>query len=294
MRYHVIHRTTYTYESPVTVCHYMARLAPRSLPNQECPWHEVHIRPDPVERAARADYFGNHCLYFEIEGSHHQLEVIARSLVDVRANELIEPCETPPWESIRDACRADVYTPASAAGEFCFGSPLIQPGPLYAHYAAPSFPAGRPVLEALCDLNRRIHDDFIFDPSSTDVATPVADVLKQRRGVCQDFAQVMIACLRSIGLPARYVSGYLETLPPPGQEKLVGADASHAWVSVFCGDAVGWMDADPTNNVLPSDRHITVAWGRDFSDVSPLRGVTLGAGEQRLHVAVDVIPSGDG
>ena len=140
------------------------------------------------------------------------------------------------------------------------------------------------------DLNRRIFEDFLFDPTATDVATPVSHVLEKRRGVCQDFAQVMIACIRSLGLPARYVSGYLETQPPPGQEKLIGADASHAWVSVFCGDAFGWIDADPTNNVLPSDRHVTVAWGRDFADVSPLRGVTLGAGQQFLQVAVDVLP----
>jgi transglutaminase-like putative cysteine protease len=199
----------------------------------------------------------------------------------------------PAWETIRDACRADKFTQASAAAEFCFASPLIAPGPVFASYALTSFTPGRPVLDALCDLNRRIFTDFIFDPAATDITTPLADVMTKKRGVCQDFAQVMIACLRSISLPARYVSGYLETAPPPGQPRLVGADASHAWASLFCGDAIGWMDADPTNNVLPSEKHITVAWGRDFSDVSPLRGVTLGAREQRLKVAVDVIPASD-
>lgn len=293
MRYNIIHRTTYSYESPVTVGHYIARLEPRSLPFQECPWHELTIRPSPVQRSERADSFGNTNVYFEIEGSHQKLEVIARSLVEVENAKTFEPAETPAWESIRDACRSDVYNPATPAGELTFASTLIPVGEMYADYARPSFPTKRPILEGVCDLNRRIFTDFIFDPKATDAATPVEKALKQRRGVCQDFAQVMIACLRSIGLPARYVSGYLETLPPPGQVKLVGADASHAWISVYCGEVCGWMDADPTNNVLPSERHITVAWGRDFSDVSPLRGVTTGAGEQRLQVAVDVLPEVD-
>lgn len=292
MRYRIIHRTTYTYESPVTVCHYVARLAPRSLPGQECPWHEVHIRPEPVERATRLDYFGNTSLYFEIEGSHSQLEVISRSLVEVDSPEPIDPPATPPWEQVRDACRLPVWSPAAVASELISPSALVPIGPEFADYARPSFIAGRPVLDAVNDLNRRLYEDFLFDPAATDIATPVAQVLKQRRGVCQDFAQVMIACLRSLGLPARYVSGYLETEPPPGQEKLVGADASHAWVSVFCGEQTGWVDADPTNNVLPSERHVTLAWGRDFADVSPLRGVTIGSGEQSLQVAVDVLPDG--
>lgn len=293
VRYHIIHRTTYTYESPVTVGHYTARLEPRALPFQECPWHEITIRPIPMQRAERADSFGNTCVYFEIEGSHQKLEVIARSLVEVARGESISPSSTPAWETVRDACRADRATASSLAGELAFASQLIPIGSVFADYARPSFPAHRPILEAVCDLNRRIHEDFIFDPAATDFATPVEQVLKKRRGVCQDFAQVMIACLRSLGLPTRYVSGYLETLPPPGQVKLVGADASHAWVSVYCGETAGWMDADPTNNILPSDRHITVAWGRDFGDVSPLRGVTIGAGEQRLQVAVDVLPEAD-
>ncbi|HEY1082596.1 MAG TPA: transglutaminase family protein [Prosthecobacter sp.] len=293
MRYNIIHRTTYTYESAVTVGHYTARLEPRALPFQECPWHELTIRPSPVQRSERADYFGNTSVYFEIEGSHQKLEVIARSLVNVERASTFDPTTTPAWETIRDSSRTDTLTPASAAGELTFPSALIPVGPAFADYARPSFPPGRPILEAVCDLNRRIFEDFAFDPTATDYATPVEKALKQRRGVCQDFAQVMIACLRSIGLPARYVSGYLETLPPPGQVKLVGADASHAWVSVYCGETCGWMDADPTNNVLPSERHITAAWGRDFSDVSPLRGVTIGAGEQRLQVAVDVLPEPD-
>ena len=290
MQYRIIHRTTYTYESPVTVCHYLARLAPRALPGQECPWHEIHIRPEPMDRATRMDYFGNTTLYFEIEGAHSQLEVISRSLVEVLPQAALDPLATPPWESLRDACCGPTACAATAASELTYPSPLVPTGPSFADYARPSFLPGRPVLDAVSDLNRRIFEDFLFDPTATDIATPVSHVLEKRRGVCQDFAQVMIACIRSLGLPARYVSGYLETQPPPGQEKLIGADASHAWVSVFCGDAFGWIDADPTNNVLPSDRHVTVAWGRDFADVSPLRGVTLGAGQQFLQVAVDVLP----
>ncbi len=293
MRYSIIHRTTYSYESLVTVGHYTTRLEPRALACQECPWHELTIRPEPVQRSERADYFGNTTVYFEIEGAHQKLEVIARSLVEVEPIESIDPATTPPWETVRDSCRADRFTPSTHAGELTFASTLIPTGQIFADYALPSFPAKRPILEGVCDLNRRVNEDFIFDPKATDYTTPVTEVLKKRRGVCQDFAQVMIACLRSLGLPARYVSGYLETMPPPGTVKLIGADASHAWVSVFCGEACGWMDADPTNNILPSDRHITVAWGRDFSDVSPMRGVTIGAGEQRLQVAVDVIPDPD-
>lgn len=292
MRYNIIHRTTYRYESPVTVCHYMARLAPRALPGQECPWHEVHIRPEPAERATRMDYFGNTNLYFEIEGAHSQLEIIARSLVEVMPAPPIDPLKTAPWETIRNACNSTPWTVAATAAELTFASHLIPVGPAFGDYARSSFPEGRPILDAVSDLNRRVFEDFLFDPTATDIATPVTKVLTQRRGVCQDFAQVMIACIRSLGLPARYVSGYLETQPPPGQERLVGADASHAWVSVFCGQQIGWVDADPTNNVLPSDRHITVAWGRDFHDVSPLRGVTIGSGKQHLQVAVDVLPDG--
>lgn len=293
MRYSVTHRTTYRYESPVTVGHYTARLQPRTLPGQDCPWHDLRIQPRPSGSAKREDYFGNVCVYFEIEGSHQELQIVARNLIDVRPEPTPDPALTPAWEAVRDACRLDAFTPSTAAGEFAYASTLVPVGAPYAAYARPSFPAGRPILEGVIDLNRRIFRDFAFDPSATDHATPVSEVLVKRRGVCQDFAQVMIACLRSLGLPARYVSGYLETFPPPGQPKMIGADASHAWVSVFCGDAVGWMDADPTNDVLPSTRHLTLAWGRDFSDVSPLRGVTLGAGNQVLTVAVDVAPLDD-
>jgi transglutaminase-like putative cysteine protease len=290
MRYRLVHRTKYTYEGAVTVSHHLARLAPRTLPGQRCPWHELEIRPEPVGRGVHVDSFGNVTAYFEIEGKHEALEVTARSLVEVFPISRPEPASTVSWERVRDTCQLEKLTPGSEAGAFRFGSPMVPLGREYADYATPEFPAGRPILEAVLGLTNRIFKDFKFDPRATDVTTPVGDVLKKRAGVCQDFAHLMLACLRSLGLPARYVSGYLETAPPPGKARLTGADASHAWVSVFCGESAGWIDTDPTNNLLPGERHITVAWGRDFSDVSPLRGVTLGAGGQRLAVAVDVIP----
>ncbi len=294
MKYQLIHRTRYVYEGAVTVSHHLARLAPRTLPGQRCPWHELEVIPVPVGRGVHVDSFGNETAYFEIEGTHSELDVIARSLVEVFAVERPDPTGTPPWENIRDSCLDERLTASSEAGTFRFPSPMVPANADFAAYASPDFPPGRPILECLVALNGRIFRDFKFDTRATDVATPVTQVLKKRAGVCQDFAHLMLACLRSLGLPARYVSGYLETKPPPGRRRLTGADASHAWISAFCGEAVGWIDADPTNNVLPDERHITLAWGRDFSDVSPLRGVTLGAGGQKLHVAVDVIPISEG
>lgn len=290
MLYQVSHRTLYTYDSPVTVAHCIARLEPRQLLTQDCPWHEIHINPQPVCRSAgQLDAFGNTSVYFEIAGAHAELEVVARSYVRISNPPLPPPADTPAWETVRDSCRGDRWDAGTAAGEFIWPSALIPLEETFAAYARPSFPEGRPVLEGVCDLNARIHREFQFDPEATSVATPVMESFNNKRGVCQDFAQVMIACLRSVGLPARYVSGYLETVPPPGSEKLTGADASHAWVSVWCGEAHGWIDADPTNDLLPSGRHITLCWGRDFSDVSPLTGVSLGSGSQKLTVAVDVM-----
>jgi transglutaminase-like putative cysteine protease len=244
----------------------------------------------PVGRGVHVDSYGNITQYFEIEGKHEVLEVISRSLVEVLPSVHPDPSLTPRWEEVRDSCQLEKLTPGSEAGAFRFASPMVPLGVDFASYARSEFTPGRPVLEAVLGLTGRIFRDFKFDPRATDVSTPVSEVFKKRAGVCQDFAHLMLACLRSLGLPGRYVSGYLETAPPPGKVRLTGADASHAWVSVFCGEGAGWIDADPTNNLLPGERHITVAWGRDFSDVSPLRGVTLGAGGQRLAVAVDVIP----
>ena len=289
MNYQISHRTRYTYGSPVTVAHYLARLEPRALPMQSCPWHEIHIRPEPAcLAAARPDAFGNNVVYFEVEGTHAELEVVAKSYVRVVPRPLPAPQDTPAWERVREACSGPLWNADTAAAQFVWPSPLIPTGPEFSEYAASAFPRGMTVLGGVNELTARIFRDFRFDPGATSVATPVKESFRSRRGVCQDFAQVMIACLRSIGLPARYVSGYLETLPPPGKPKLQGADASHAWVSVWCGEAHGWIDADPTNNLLPSDRHITIGWGRDFADISPLTGVSIGSGAQELSVSVDV------
>jgi transglutaminase-like putative cysteine protease len=291
MHYKFVHRTICQYDSPVNVCHYHAKLTPRCLPQQDCPWRELHIDPAPLYRGMRFDAFGNAVTYLEIEGAHDRLEIVSRGLVQLAIGEVIDATATTRWELLRDACRSPLWSTAAMASAWTCRSPLIHPSSEMREYAMRSFHPGRPVLDAALELNHRIFQDFVFDPEATHVATPIHESWRKRRGVCQDFAQVMIACLRSIGLPARYVSGYLETLPPPGQTKLMGADASHAWLSLWCGEDCGWVDLDPTNDLMPSHRHITLAWGRDFSDVSPLRGVTLGAGNQKMSVAVDVIPT---
>ena len=289
MKYRLTHTTKYIYEGAVTVSHHLARLAPRSLPGQRCPWHALEINPIPVGRGVHVDSFGNITSYFEIEGQHGELEVTSRSFVEVLPTRHPDPASTPAWELVRDACQADKLTSSSEAGAFRFSSPMVPLGKEYETYALQDFTPGRPILQGVMALTDRVFREFKFDPRATDVTTPVSDVFRNRAGVCQDFAHLMLACLRSVGLPTRYVSGYLETLPPPGKPKLTGADASHAWISVYCGVSAGWIDTDPTNNVVPGERHVTVAGGRDFSDVSPLRGVTLGAGGQKMSVAVDVI-----
>lgn len=285
MLYQVTHRTTYRYGSDVAVSHHLAHLHPRELPSQKVTGYALTVDPIPVVEDERVDYFGNGASYFSIRSPHDRLVVTARSEVRVSAAPL--PERTPAWQQVRDSCASDQLTEDSAAGEFRFDSPSVTRKPAYGDYAAASFPKDRPLLEGVRDFIARIFRDFKFDPRATTVATPLDEVFKKRRGVCQDFAHLAIAGLRSIGLPARYVSGYLETLPPPGKARLVGADASHAWFAVWC-PGHGWIDADPTNNLLPGDRHITVAWGRDFSDVSPLRGVVVGGGASSLAVSVDV------
>jgi transglutaminase-like putative cysteine protease len=237
------------------------------------------------------DYFGNPTHFIEVETAHQQLVIASRSRVGISPAFTPEHLETLPWEAVRARCRDDHSGQALEAHEFLYPSPLIPDASEFLEYAKTSFTHSRPILDAVIDLTRRVHEDFIFDPAATTVSTPVSDVFKQRRGVCQDFVHFQIACLRSLGLPARYVSGYLETDPPPGQPKLRGVDASHAWVSFFC-PGVGWIDMDPTNNCLPSLRHICIAWGRDYSDVPPVRGVLVGSQNQQLRVAVDVVACG--
>ncbi len=288
MHYEITHATTYEYSYPVSLSHHALRLHPRGLAWQHCVDHRVHIDPVPSMRRAHEDYHGNHVLFVTMEVEHRQLTFKSVSVVEVTHPMLPEPRETPSWESVRDFCRGHQSGATLEASEFLFDSPLLQSKALHAQYALGSFKPGRPIFEAVLDLTRRIHSEFVFDPAATTVATPLDEVFKHKRGVCQDFAHVQIACIRSLGLPARYVSGYLETDPPPGRARMVGSDASHAWLSFYC-PGIGWIGVDPTNNVVPTSRHVTVAWGRDFSDVSPVRGVVLGGGKHTLRVAVDVI-----
>jgi transglutaminase-like putative cysteine protease len=290
VRYQITHKTLYRYDNAVSVSHHVLRQTPRELPRQRVLSHTMTGDPVPTLVFSRNDYFGNHVIFLSVQSSHRQLSVTSQSRVEVLCPALIAPDSTPSWEAIRDQCRGNVVCgEAKEACEYAFPSPLAPSRPAFGAYASESFPPGRPILAAGMDLMARIHRDFVFDPAATTVATPVEEVFQNRRGVCQDFAHFQLACLRSLGLPARYISGYIETVPPPGQCKLAGADASHAWLQLWCGGA-GWVDLDPTNNMLPADRHITVAWGRDYEDVSPLRGILLGSGCHQLEVAVDVIP----
>jgi transglutaminase-like putative cysteine protease len=289
--YEVTHITTYDYRSPVTVSHHLLRVSPRRLSRQFRLEHAILTDPVAATTSQRADYFGNEVTFATIEGAHRRLRVSSRSRVAIGPAFIPEPSETPEWESVRGLCRSDRSSAVLEAIEFTFASPIVPIEPAFTEYAAASFPRRRSILEAAIDLTSRIHADIKFDATATTISTPVLEVLEKRRGVCQDFAHFEIACLRSLGLPARYVSGYLESIPPPGQPRLVGADASHAWVSLFC-PSIGWIDLDPTNDCLPSMRHITTAWGRDYSDVSPIRGVLLGSGEHTLSVGVDVVPLG--
>jgi transglutaminase-like putative cysteine protease len=286
MRLRVEHRTNYFYGDAVTTSHHEARLTPRESESQRTCSHEIEIIPAPEARRRRFDYFGNRVVHFSLSEPHRSLEVLARSVVEVTPQRPPE-MQGPGWESVRDLLAQDRRRDALDAYSMVFESPLVPALPEVHAYAAPFFTPGRPMLEAVQALVERIHAEFAYDDHATEVSTALADVLRLKRGVCQDFAHLAVACLRSHGLPARYVSGYLLTHPPPGRPKLLGADASHAWFATFVPE-YGWVDFDPTNNVIPSGDHVTAAYGRDFSDVTPLRGVILGGGQHKLSVAVDV------
>src|SRR5579862_5128440 len=287
MIYRIVHRTTYNYKHPVSVGSHVACLKPRSLSEQQLTQSELHIVPSPAIISERIDYFGNHQYVFTIEEPHNELIVEARSQV-ILQDDIRDPNpQSPPWEEVVKSLPADHSPEALEAYQFRFESPRIRVRPEFARYARQSFTPRRPFVEALLDLMTRIHGDFGFDRKVTTVRTPIEEVFRKKRGVCQDFAHIQIACLRSINLPARYVSGYLRTHPPPGQPRMVGADASHAWASAYC-PGIGWIDVDPTNDVVPSTGHVTIAWGRDFGDVSPLHGLILGGGAHTLKVAVDL------
>jgi transglutaminase-like putative cysteine protease len=289
MIYKIVHRTTYRYKHPVSLGTHVACLKPRSLPHHRLSRSELRIQPRPSTRTDRVDAFGNLLCFFTIQEPHRDLMVEARSEVVMEEKATSSPQLLPPWEEVARSVPADLSAAGLEAYQFGFESPRIRVRPEFADYARQSFTPGRPMPEALLDLTARIHKDFRFDSKSTNVRTTPEEVFKKRRGVCQDFAHLQIACLRSLNLAARYVSGYLRTYPSPGQPRLVGADASHAWVSAYC-PGIGWLDVDPTNNIVPSNGHVTLAWGRDYGDVSPLRGLILGGGSHTLKVAVDMEP----
>ena len=291
MRNTITHRTLYQYSSGVALCHNEARLLPRETPWQLCRPSQTRIKPRPALSVERRDFFGNRILYFAIQDVHWRLEVTVATEVRVLDERPFdESSPSPPWERARQMLREDPDPEIIEARLFGLDSPFVVVRPAFRDYAEPSFPPGRPLLEAVADLNQRIYREFQYDPHFTTVATPLDEVLRERRGVCQDFAHLAIACLRALGLAARYVSGYLETLPPPGQPRLVGADASHAWLAVYVPGA-GWAEFDPTNNCMPEEKHVTLAWGRDYGDVAPLQGVMTGGGSHSLKVVVDVEPS---
>ena len=285
MLYNVTHKTIYDYGDVVPECFNIVRLNPRKIFDQVCIDHQLEIHPKPDDLIKREDFFGNQIEQFSIHIPHESLSVTAVNRVEVTKRDYPALDATPAWEEI---ARLNLETDLLAA-HFSKNSPHIRSNELTARYAKTSFTPGRPIAEAALDLTKRIFEDFEFDPDATTVSTPVEEVFQKRSGVCQDFAHMQIACFRSLNLPSRYVSGYIRTIPPPGKERLVGADASHAWASVFCGNA-GWFDFDPTNNLIPQTDHITIAWGRDYSDVCPIQGVFTGGGQTVMKVSVDVAP----
>ena len=289
-RYEVTHRTEYRYESDVSGSYGQLHLLPRDLPGQRCHSADIVIDPVPEDYRERVDYFGNRVSYLAIHRPHRALTVTATSVVEVSDRpEAVSAARHVSWERTRETLRAGQVPDPLDALQYVLDSPLVSASDTFAQYAAPTFTPGRSLLDAVGELNHRIHTDFEYRSGSTSVSTPLTEVFTRRTGVCQDFAHVAVACLRSIGLAARYVSGYLETDPPPGRPKLMGADGSHAWMSLLVPQ-VGWVDVDPTNDQFATNRYIVTAYGRDYSDVPPLNGViyTEGATES-LQVSVDVL-----
>lgn len=287
MTYRITHRTTYKYRYPVSLGNHVACLTPRSVPRHRLAQSELRIQPTPATMTQRMDYFGNTLCFFTVQEPHKELVVEARSEVIMEGSTASWPQQSLTWREAVSSLAEDHSPQGLEACQFRFESPRVRLRPEFAEYALQSFTHGRSLVEGLLDLTARIYRDFQFDSKATNVRTPTEEVFRKKRGVCQDFAHLQIACIRSLGLPARYVSGYLRTYPPPGQPRLVGADASHAWVSAYCPGA-GWLDLDPTNNLVPSDGHVTLAWGRDYGDVSPLHGLIQGGGVNDLSVSVDV------
>ena len=287
MLLHVVHETRYEYTPPVETAQHVAHLKPLSTATQRLLSHELRVTPAPERQVEALDVYGNTRSFFSLLAVHDELTVIADSLVSTQPVATVQSGTA--WEQVRERLRYQAGAPYDPAAEFVFASPYVPRHEDFLAYARPSFGAGEPLLMAAYDLMERIHSDFTYESQSTEVNTPALEALALRKGVCQDFAHVMVACLRAMGLPARYVSGYLLTAPPPGKPRLVGSDASHAWASVYVPEA-GWFDFDPTNNRAPGEDYVTLATGRDYSDVSPMRGVLHGGANHSLHVGVTVEP----
>jgi transglutaminase-like putative cysteine protease len=291
MLLHVVHETRYDYAPPVKTAQHMAHLKPAHNARQQLLRHELAISPAPAQRGEATDVYGNTRAFFSLQSAHGTLKVVADSLVATCAP--AQPQGDMSWQEVRERLRYHRGAAWDPAAEFVFASPHVPRHDDFLAYAQSSFGRDRPLLEAARELMERIHADFAYEPEATDVSTPALEALEMRSGVCQDFAHVMLACLRSLGLPARYVSGYMLTEPPPGRARLVGSDASHAWVSIYLPGTQGrgdWTDLDPTNARAPGEDYVVLATGRDYSDVSPVRGVIHGGARHELHVAVTVTP----
>lgn len=287
MNYRIVHKTAYRYSEPASLSQNELILQPRETPTQKVDRSRLEIVPEPHYLSDRTDYFGNNVQVFMVQHSHSDLTMVADSQVQSLPCAILPPKQTPPWESVVQRLAAHVQPQELEAYQFVFASPMVAVNASVRKYAEVSFPPNRPVLEGAVHLMERIFSEFTYDKTATTVDTRVDQVLNRKKGVCQDFAHLAIGCLRSLGLAVRYVSGYLETLPPPGKPKLVGSDASHAWFSLFVPER-GWVDLDPTNNLLPGETYVTLAWGRDYGDVTPVKGVVMGGGVHTLSVTVDV------
>jgi transglutaminase-like putative cysteine protease len=289
-RYEVRHQTVYSYSEAVPVCHNAIHLVPRELPRQRLLSNLLIVDPEPQVLSSHRDSFGNQVGMFAIEAGHRRLVVTATSVVEVDPPRDWRELEPLPWETLRDRLVRDTDPATLEARQFAFDSPLVRTSPRLASWAAESFTPSRPWHEALVELTARIHSEFAYDPTATTTSTPVEEVFALKRGVCQDFAHLQIACLRSLGLAARYVSGYISNERPPGGSSpagMVGADASHAWLACW-GGCDGWLDVDPTNDCPAGTLHVTIGWGRDYADVAPVKGVCIGGGTHGMEVAVHV------
>ncbi len=289
LRYDVSHRSCFRYASAVSLSHQHLHLRPRSTPHQKVLASDITIRPSPVVMQERQDFFGNGVTDLTVQETHTRLDVKASAKVEVTAPERSDPAASPPWEEVARLLGEAADQEARDAQQFAFQSPHVLIGDQVEALAREVLTPGRPFLQCLVELTHKIFAEFTYKGGVTDIYTPVSEVIARREGVCQDFAHVEIACLRALGLAARYVSGYLLTHPPEGKPRRIGADASHAWLSAWC-PGLGWVDADPTNDLLVADEHITLAWGRDYGDVSPINGFVVGGGSHRVSVAVDVLP----